>query len=222
MSHAARMKKLLAPLLESHSDLAMADGWLIVKPVHHLVRGVTLDRTSTPRHFETRWAVYHTFSELTSLPLNFGGWVFDAESWPKGLFDFPEDEISKHLCSRIEQVTLPRLRAMKTIRDYVDFCTDRSCLYWLPSWPREHFRVLLGLGDFGAAHEIRNKHRETWFNKEKRGFPKALGHLCSLLDAEDYAEVARLFREWEATSAKNLKIEDIWEPTPFPFEVRGD
>lgn len=39
--------------------------------------------------------------------------------------------------------------------------------------------------------------------------------------ANDKAELARILHEWEAKSAKRLKLESIWERTPFPLEAQS-
>jgi hypothetical protein len=45
-----------------------------------------------------------------------------------------------------------------------------------------------------------------------------VGELYPLLLAADIPAIAGLLRSWEADTARNLKIESIWEPTPFPLE----
>jgi hypothetical protein len=45
--------------------------------------------------------------------------------------------------------------------------------------------------------------------------------LCAKLAEDDRAGLARLLHEWEAYTVKNFKIEQLWEPTPFPLETVG-
>ncbi len=33
--------------------------------------------------------------------------------------------------------------------------------------------------------------------------------------------MAKLLHEWEAQTVRNLKIEHLWEPTPFPLDMMG-
>jgi hypothetical protein len=44
--------------------------------------------------------------------------------------------------------------------------------------------------------------------------------LCPLLAADDRMGLAQQLRQWEAYTVRNLKIESIWEPTPFPLELQ--
>jgi hypothetical protein len=43
--------------------------------------------------------------------------------------------------------------------------------------------------------------------------------LCPLVAANDRPGLARLLHEFEAGSAKDMKLDKIWEPTPFPIEL---
>lgn len=228
MSKSARITRLLGPLFKRHPDLALADGWLVLKPIHHVLRGIILDRTSISGVFYARWAMIHTFAIQQSVPLNWGDFVLKGGSGHPNFFELPEVEISRILCERIERETLPLLRSMKTLQDYVDFRMNREPGQRLPWWPIDHFWVELGVGNFDAARAVRDKNKERWFkdrpewDDEDRAAFGRLRNLCALLDAGDYAEIARLMREWEAITARNLKIEAIWEPTLFPFELKDN
>ena len=49
---------------------------------------------------------------------------------------------------------------------------------------------------------------------------RRLKELCRRLAADDRAGLAALLHDWEAQTVRNLKIEHLWEPTPFPLELR--
>lgn len=82
----------------------------------------------------------------------------------------------------------------------------------------------VALGNLDAAREIAAKHRHIWaspplqFKLQERERAQRLTMLVGLLDAGDRAGLAALLHEWEATTVKNLKIEHLWERTPFPLE----
>jgi hypothetical protein len=42
-----------------------------------------------------------------------------------------------------------------------------------------------------------------------------------MLAVDDRPELVRQLREWEAYTVRNLRIESIWQPTPFPFELHS-
>jgi len=44
MTTVADVRKIVAPLLAAHDDLVLVGRMLAIKPVHHILRGVHLDR----------------------------------------------------------------------------------------------------------------------------------------------------------------------------------
>jgi hypothetical protein len=44
--------------------------------------------------------------------------------------------------------------------------------------------------------------------------------ICPLVAADDRDGLISLLHEWEAYSAKHLKLDGIWERTPFPIELQ--
>jgi hypothetical protein len=55
---------------------------------------------------------------------------------------------------------------------------------------------------------------------DARRFLRVTETLYPLLEADDRPAIARLLHEWEAFTIGKLKLEDIWERTPFPLELR--
>jgi hypothetical protein len=51
MTTVAQVKQVVQPLLQSNPDLALVGRMIVVKPVHHLLRGVYLARSSDPDDF---------------------------------------------------------------------------------------------------------------------------------------------------------------------------
>ena len=52
-------------------------------------------------------------------------------------------------------------------------------------------------------------------------YDRVTKELCPLIAANDRPGLARLLHAYEAQSVKNLKLEQFWEPTPFPIEQAG-
>lgn len=51
--------------------------------------------------------------------------------------------------------------------------------------------------------------------------PEAEARLCARLTDDDRPGLARLHHGWEAITVRNLKLGQLWEPTPFPLELQG-
>jgi hypothetical protein len=43
--------------------------------------------------------------------------------------------------------------------------------------------------------------------------------LCALLEKDDRAGMARMLHEWEAETVRLMKLDHLWEPSPFPLEM---
>ena len=56
----------------------------------------------------------------------------------------------------------------------------------------------------------------------KEEYDRITKTLCPLIAANDRPGLVRLLRDWEAYSVKRLKLEKLWEPTPFPLELQMD
>ncbi len=224
MTTTAQVQRLVKPLLARHADLGMVGRWIFVKPVHHFARGIMLGRTSDPRTFTLRWAVVHLFEVRRSFPLTWGGYVFDRSSPIPANFDNrPEAEISSVVVAKIERNALPRLRAMRTFDDCLAFVNRSEFPHKLIDWPSAKVIVDTALGNLDAARAICNA--EVWpaddpaYDEESRENYRGLRKLCARLATADRSGLAQLLHEWETATVKNLKIDHLWESTPFPLEL---
>ena len=59
-------------------------------------------------------------------------------------------------------------------------------------------------------------------DEEAREQNRDLRKFCALLAADDRAGLAKALHEWEALTVKNLKIESLWETTPYPLEMQSN
>jgi hypothetical protein len=82
--------------------------------------------------------------------------------------------------------------------------------------------VLAALGRFEEAKEVcRNVPQHRWFHDPDFAVVnrRIMEELYPLLIDEDRPALARLLRSWQERTIQANKLEDIWEPTPFPFET---
>jgi hypothetical protein len=230
MTTAAQVKKAVKPLLDRHPDLAISDRWIIVKPVRHIVRGLIIDRTRDRDVFNPRWCVMHLFDVRRTIFLNWGFEIYQPQK--KGLWLWSNSTSVPTLLGVIEEDVLPKLRAIQTISDLV----ARLPEIWryigdtrdppLSFWPDTKVIFDVALGDLDAARKpcadrIPNIDPETYFkgDEEDHATVRRLKELCARLAADDRNGLAALLHDWEATTVKNLKLEHLWEPTPFPLEL---
>jgi hypothetical protein len=225
MTTIAQVKKLVQPLLARHSDLALVGRWIYVKPVRHFARTILIDRMLDPDRFNPRWAVVHLFEARTFFPLDWGEYVDNEASLRPQIWRASDPETASAMISQIEGKVLPVLRAMTTLDDYLAFVSRHFFRHKLLEWPDAKLIVDVALGDLDSARAICKEKIQEWstdhpgYDDDARAHFARLRALCAALAANDRACLAKLLHEWEALTVKNLRIEHLWQPTPFPLEL---
>jgi hypothetical protein len=237
MTTQAQIKRALKPLLERNPDLALVGSWVIVKPVHHVVRGISIDRTGQADVFNPEWAVMPLcLCEIrSSIFLSWGSsWMPPRMHHPdKGLWKWSRPGVVEALENLIESVVLPKIRAVVTLDDLVQLLVERSLHRDLDGTnplggpDSKALSVQIARGELDAASAICvnwvSRFSEATYGQDDNDRAKfrRMKELCRLLAADDRAGMAKLLHEWEAQTVRNLKIEHLWEPTPFPLELMG-
>jgi hypothetical protein len=243
-----QVKRVARPLLERNSDLALVGRLVIIRPVRHLIRGVFIGRSSNPIVHRPVWFVSFLFKPWTLLSDRWGErlfakrgvtptvddpremWLARArilsaqarlpirerrypESWSEWVAYDPT--IATEMCEVIEEQALPMLRSIQSIDDFIAFTADKTRFAWTylgPNYSDEPF-VFAAQENFEAALSACTRLVE----QEPTG-PKTK-ELLRRLAGGDRLGVAQLLHGWEADSVKQLKLEQFWEPTPFPIEA---
>ncbi len=221
MTTLRQIKNLVAPLVARHSDLAFLEHRLILKPVRHVMRGVLFERSAEARRVYPTWFIMHSCQPLQSF----------ADTWTArirhhGNYTWAWDDplMATDFHATIEEQTLPFLRSIETLDDFVVATgPDHFLLNSLDAFPLRKVVVDVARGDLDAARSICAKlltGRSMWSAPDMREvFSMIVEALCPLLAVDNRAGLVRQLREWEAHTARSLKIESIWEPTPFPLEL---
>lgn len=225
MTTVAQVRKMVKPLLERHSDLALVGRWIFVKPVHHFARAVLIDRYSNPLSFNPCWAVVHLFEWQRFFPLSWGEPLCNEASARPGVWLLSEPGVDAALHAEIEGKALSALRAIETLDDFLAYVSNHYFRHHLYEWASTRIIVETALGDLEAARATAAENLAQWSqpdpecDEEDRAECARLCTLCARLKADDRAGLAQLLHEWEAATVRNLKIEHIWQPTPFPLEL---
>lgn len=228
MTTTAEVKKMVRPLLDRHTDLALVGRWIYVKPVQHFARAILIDRTSSANRFSPRWAVIHLFQVRRSFTLSWGDHLDELLPGLSG-FSWPTDMpgIAEGLCQAIEKQALPWLRTMSTLELYLAFVSQNLFRHHLYDKGSAEVIVRVAQGYLGAARKICEQQRERWstdkpeYDDDTRAMFRRLLELSALLEKDDRVGSVELLHAWEAETVKNFKIEHLWEPTPFPLEQQS-
>ena len=129
-----------------------------------------------------------------------------------GAWNAYDPTVATEMCAVIEQQALPMLRGLKSIDDLIAFTSDQERFPWtsLGSNDFEEVFVYVATGNLECAQAT---------SKRFTGRATTRQQLIELLATGDRRGAARLLHNWEAASVKRLKLENFWEPTPFPIEA---
>ncbi|WP_146604344.1 hypothetical protein [Rhodoplanes roseus] len=226
MTTIAQVRTLVRPLLDRHADLGLAGRWIYVKPVHHLARVVLIDRQLDPNKFRPRWAVCHLFEARRFLPLDWGELLLNERSETPGSWKVTDADLALAMTEAIETHALPVLRRIVSLDDYLAFVSRHYFRHKLFDWPHVKIVIEVALGNLDAARALRDENVDRFrddpaYDEEGRAKYQRIRELCARLEADDRSGLAALLHEWEAITVKNLKIETLWEPTPFPPELEA-
>ena len=223
MTTLRQVNRLLKTFTGSHSDLSLVGRWLYLKPVRHLLRGILIERIGDASRFRVWSAVAPLCEPEEFFPLNWATIVRPTSDW-----SWNNPDLQKQLYASLEEQALPQLRAITSLDDFVTFA-DSSERFSLTAFRYYHLRSLGVDAARGALEGARKTcaelvgGRTKWSAPSMREeFDRVTGELCPLLAANDRAGMAKLLHQWEAYTVEKLKIDHIYEPTPFPLELMAD
>jgi hypothetical protein len=223
MTTAAVVKKLIQPLIQRHHDLELVKRLIVVKPIKHVLRGVLIDGTSIPQGIKPRWFADHFFQPSRRYHLTWG----ELLKHPSYGFNWKvsQVDVQVQLFSQIEQSALPQVRSLTSLGTFVEFVSNNCFRHHLFDYPERKIVLDVALGHLDAAKEIasdvisKRSLNDARLDDEDREHLRKVKALCVLLDSDDREGMARLLHAWEAETVRNLEIEHLWEPTPFPLEM---
>jgi len=242
MTTSAHIRKVIQPLLQRRSDLALVQRFLILKPVNHFIRGVHLRQFGGPNHLRLTLDVNINFMGITMKHYGWGGQRLMHLFFTKLAQDIPDNyeralalnkidtrpydwdrNNSENMAAMLEVIddALEPLRKLTRLEDIIAF-TKRDENNFTPFEVKYYARIVMAtaLGDFDEA--IRILDGSSYDQRELR---RRLLHSHPIfypaLLAGDRQELAKFLHEEEMKTIKALKYTKIWERTPFPLELQS-
>jgi hypothetical protein len=198
----ADIKRYLKPLLKMRSDLALVDRRLVVRPVRHLLRGALLDRTSDKYSFRM-WRYVMPLFAGSAGSVGYGDYfgVANCPVWQPHFEPLLMDALAEDIFGPLGNLT--------TLADFPDAIERNRFLE-----QRITALVLGGERERALAYVeqiVRDDDwTEYWKNLVRKQWERVSG---------DIESVCAEFHAKEAETIKELKLEHIWEPSPFPVEL---
>ena len=220
MTTVTQVRQAVQPLLQRNTDLALVGRLIVIKPVHHILLGVYIDRSLDPRSFVPTWSVIFLSEPLKDFGYRWGGRVYGAA----GFWDVTHPDLPVSMCDAIEIEALRPMRSIKTIDDFVRFTSKERFPHTnLDLYEMTKFFVEVARGDLEAARSIceymKTDRARRYYSDMQEAYDRVTQELCPLVAANDRPGLARLLHSYEALLVKNLKVEKFWERTPFPIEL---
>jgi hypothetical protein len=185
------------PLVARHSDLVLIGRFLIVKPVHHIMRGAFVDRSSDKRSFEPHIVTYPLVPLRKNDSLGWNPvWLYDQSV---GMWDVTKPDTITAMRHHIEAIALPPLRAIKTFDDYIAHERAKSTTFYGHFDDRVFTNIFVAaaLGDFSKALQLRPQD-----DRIERYFAKFAPDFFPALEAGDRQFIAKALHQWEEATVK--------------------
>lgn len=223
MTTKKQMKSLFDVLVARNSDLVVKEHrffkvpYLLLKPVRHVCRAISIDRTSRADCPVFHWHVGHCFSPHGRLDGLAWEWFWMPRGRPN---QWSEPGFTETAVETIENSILPMLRRAQTIDDMFRIEGFPRSFEYDSALAYRPFRISMSaaLGNWEEALAVYEETRHGAIREwELESHQKAF-ELGALVAAGDRAAVIALLHQWEDEFVARNGLEDIYERTSFPVE----
>lgn len=204
----ADIKRYLKPLLALRPDLAVADRALVIRPVRHVLRGAFFDRTGDPYSFSVSRILVPLYDAHFDIFLRDRVRGAGRDVWEQHFQMLLLDQLAEHVFAPAGQVTTLSAVAERLAGTFRSQGGGNA----LFKAPVRAF-ILAGAPERAEAY-LDDLARG---NADRPHMWRAIQELRSELD-RDIAELCAEAHAREAEMVAALKLQSVWEPSPFPVE----
>jgi hypothetical protein len=223
------LKRMLAPLLERRNDLLLVYPLLLIQPIRHLIRGA-----------EFRWRDGGTICSVGPYirplcqpsQLFMGFPVFEAPIHDSDFAPMLFDRLAKEIFEPLGKITTiedliasswgERMWASELFHSILLARGIEQAKAYIAPFERSSEKFLAEARERLAAADRRDRelmfHRKYEFKEAEESIAEDKARQAFL--AEGDSAVFAHYRKWEAKVARGYKIEHVWQPSPFPVELR--
>ena len=237
MSTEAQVARLFVPFLERHPEFIRVGRTILRRPVGNLVLGFELQRRAYKGSVYPLWGAGIAFGP----PPDFGGGIGQAVQRAIGYLGDPG--IEERLLSELDLANTAFLDRVTSLEVLLE--PEAIGYTGLPMMRHVRALVLAALGRLEEADELLEAdicHRQALderavarksnsrpdsmaSRREMEGRQMNAAFLGELrlvhapIAQRDKAGLATVLHDWERRGRGARKIEHLWEPSPFPFEL---
>lgn len=220
MTTKKQINRLLGELVARNPDLAQSDRFVIIKPLRHVLRSISIGRSTTADTPQFLCSIGHFFDPTANRQGITLDRIFLEHGAPRR---WTEPGMPAAFFEACETRTLPKLRGFDTIEAMLRFRRRGSSEFKAAVEfviHQIHFAAAYGRFDRALRRFERIKHWDrshmSWRRPE---FEHVADELVPLMRADDRDGVIRLLHRWEEDRVRRFGLEAIYEPTPFPLEL---
>jgi hypothetical protein len=204
----ADIRRYLRPLLELRSDLVLRGRHLLIHPIRHLLRGAFFDRSSDKYRFGlSQYVTPLCDTSGMGLGIELGDqvWCRDNEVWQPHFAPLLFNQLAEDIFDYVGRIT-----------SFSDLAQELEPIGKFYRFHRARMTALILAGqshhaaEYMAALERNSDLNPTW--------RASIQQLPKLLD-RDIASVCAEYHAKEEKAVADLKLRDLWEPSPFPAEL---
>lgn len=193
------LKRYLWPLIELRDDLVLVGRYLVIRPVRHIVRGALLDYFSKDQF--RIWCYLNPLYAPAGLNYSADRHFANCRVWQPHFQELLMDGLAEDVFAKAGSIT--------TLGDFVTGYFDQGY-----HGPQLISYALAGDWDQAAAYFEQTQKNETSHDSIKKKIRAEWEHISGNAEAVCAEAHAK-----EAEEIKRLKLEHIWERSPFPVEL---
>jgi hypothetical protein len=221
MSTLSEVRALIKPFTETHPDFFIQGRMIALRPLHHMLRSVFIENSSGKGEFKPYWVIQPLCIPIRGVALRYGFYLWNHAY---GHWNVTKPNTRQVLLQEIEEHALPLIEPVQTLSTFMNFSKPFPVRENVYTYPQSTMIMYAALGQFDTARAIWINILQKWseqsylfydWDPENMRRHQALG---ACLMSDDGAGVASILHDCEAYSVKNLKLEKIWQPTPFDWE----
>lgn len=220
MTSKKQIADFLDTLVARHHDLVRYGPFVILKPLQHIIRTISIDRTSISDLPQFFFSIGYTCDPCATLQ---GFWLEEFSTARDQPRYWSQPHFRDAFLQIVEVRILPMLRSIESFDALLSFDRNREFGYReTVNSPLHRVQLASAMGRFDDAIEtarwMTSRPRKSRYWSEG-SYALIVDQLAPLLEARDEAGIAVLLHDWEMKTVQKIKVLPIFEQAPFPFEI---
>lgn len=220
MTSKKQIAELLDTLVARHHDLVRYGPFVVLRPLRHIIRSVSIDRTRGSDLPDLFFSIGYTCDPCATVQ---GFWLEGFSTGQDQPRYWSQPNFKDAFLRVVEERILPMLRSIESFDALLSFDQNREFGYReTVNSPLHKVQLASAMGRFDDALEtarwmaLHPRKSRYW---SEGSYALIVDHLAPLLEARDEAGIAAMLHDWEMKTIQKIGVLPIFEQAPFPFEL---